>query len=40
MLVFEVPVDTVSYLRLELPANNFGGTGMLRFQIPKSMIQW
>lgn len=38
VLVFEVPVDTIEYLRLELPAKNFGGTGMLRLQIPKSMI--
>jgi hypothetical protein len=39
VLVFEVPLDTIEYLRLELPAKNFGGTGMLRFQIPKAMIQ-
>jgi hypothetical protein len=39
LLVFEVPVDTMEYLRLELPAKNFGGTGMLRLQIPKAMIQ-
>lgn len=39
VLVFEVPLDTIEYLRLELPAKNFGGTGMLRLQIPKAMIQ-
>lgn len=39
VLVFEVPLDTIEYLRLELPAENFGGTGMLRLQIPKGMIQ-
>jgi hypothetical protein len=39
VLVFEVPLDTMEYLRLELPAKNFGGTGMLRLQIPKAMIQ-
>jgi hypothetical protein len=39
VLVFEVPLQTIDYLRLELPATNFGGTGMLRFQIPKTMIQ-
>ena len=39
VLVFELPVDTAEYLRLELPAKNFGGTGMLRLQIPKAMIQ-
>lgn len=38
VLMFEPPLDTIGYLRLELPANNFGGTGMLRFQIPKEMI--
>jgi hypothetical protein len=38
VLVFETPLDTIEYLRLELPAKNFGGTGMLRFQIPKAMI--
>jgi hypothetical protein len=39
VLVFEVPLNTIEYLRLELPAKNFGGTGMLRLQIPKAMIQ-
>lgn len=39
VLVFEVPIDTVEYLNLELPAQSFGGTGMLRFRIPASMIQ-
>jgi len=38
LLVFEIPLDTVEYLRLELPAKNFGGSGMLRIQIPKEMI--
>jgi hypothetical protein len=38
VLVFEPPLDPIEYLRLELPAKNFGGTGMLRFQIPKAMI--
>lgn len=38
VLVFETPIDTVEYLRLELPAQNFGGTGMLRLEIPKQMI--
>jgi hypothetical protein len=38
LLVFERPLDTVEFLRLELPAKNFGGSGMLRFQIPKAMI--
>jgi hypothetical protein len=39
VLVFEVPLDTVEYLRLELPAKNFEGTGMVRFQIPKSTVK-
>jgi len=39
ILVFEVPVSAVEWLRLELPAKNFGEQGMLRFQIPSSMIQ-
>jgi hypothetical protein len=39
VLVFELPLDTMEYLRLELPAKNFGGTGMMRVQIPKSMVQ-
>lgn len=39
VLVFELPIDTAEYLRLELPAENFGGEGMLRLQIPADMIQ-
>jgi len=39
LVVFEVPIDKVEYLRLELPAGNFGGTGKLRLQIPKTMIR-
>lgn len=38
VLVFEMPIDTIEFLRLELPAESFGGTGMLRLEIPKSMI--
>ncbi len=38
-LTFEAPVAKAQYLRLELPAENFGGTGTLYFQIPRSMIQ-
>ncbi len=38
-LVFEVPRANVEFLRLELPAAAFGGTGTLRFQIPKAMIE-
>lgn len=39
VLVFEVPVDTIKWLHLELPARNFGGEGKLRIEIPASMIQ-
>ncbi|HLJ94663.1 MAG TPA: hypothetical protein VKU02_15865 [Gemmataceae bacterium] len=38
LLVFEPPVDKVQFLRLELPAGAFGGSGNLRLQIPKAMI--
>jgi hypothetical protein len=39
VIVFEESVARAEYLRLELPASAFGGTGKLRFQIPKSMIE-
>jgi hypothetical protein len=38
-LVFPPPLETIEYLRLELPPNGFSGTEPLRFQIPKSAIQ-
>ena len=38
VLVFEKPVANVKWLHLELPAENFGGTGKLRFEIPASTI--
>ena len=34
LLVFEAPIEKAEYLLLELPANKFGGEGMLRFRIP------
>jgi hypothetical protein len=37
-LVFEVPAPGVQQLRLELPAEAWGGTGTFRFAIPGSMI--
>ena len=37
-LVFAAPRGSVDFLRLELPASAVGGSGMLRFQIPKSML--
>jgi hypothetical protein len=39
MLVFEQPLDNIQFLRLELPASAYGGSGTLRFQIPAKMIQ-
>lgn len=39
LLIFEVPVATIEYLQLELPAKNFEGMGTLELQIPKTMIQ-
>jgi hypothetical protein len=38
LLVFEIPLANVEYLRLELPADHFGEKGEVRFQIPKDMI--
>lgn len=38
VLVFEKPVDVAKWLHLELPANNFGGDGIIRFEIPATMI--
>jgi hypothetical protein len=37
VLVFEVPLEKATYLDLELPAQNYGGEGMVRFRIP---MQW
>lgn len=39
VLVFEVPVDAAKWLHLTLPADNFGGEGKLRFEIPASAIR-
>lgn len=38
VLVFEAPPATDDALRLELPAAAFGGTGVVRFELPRSMI--
>ena len=38
-LAFEDPIAKTEFLRLELPAENFGGQGVIHFQIPRSMIQ-
>jgi hypothetical protein len=39
LLVFEIPVETAKYLRLELPAKNVGREGTFRFQISSAAIQ-
>lgn len=39
VLVFQEPVAGVSFLRLELPARVFKGSGDLRIEIPASMIE-
>jgi hypothetical protein len=39
LLVFQRPVDTIKYLRLELPGGACGMKETLYLQIPKSMIQ-
>lgn len=33
-IAFELPVGNIEWLHLELPAEKFGGNGMLRFEIP------
>lgn len=38
-IAFELPVDKMKYLHLELPAENFGGTGKIYFEIPRAMIK-
>jgi len=39
VLVFETPIDAAEALRLELPARNFGGEGMLRIEIPVRAVE-
>ena len=39
VLIFEKPIDRIENLRLELPASNFGGTGTVYVEIPKSLIK-
>ena len=36
LLVFQPTVKNLQWLHLELPAKNFGGSGMIRFEIPVS----
>ncbi len=35
LLTFEAPIDRATELTLELPAQNVGGDGVLRFSLPK-----
>jgi hypothetical protein len=37
-LEFEPPVNNIQWLHLELPAENFGGNGMIRFEIAETNI--
>jgi hypothetical protein len=39
VFAFDIPPRNVDYLRLELSAAPWGGTGVFRFTIPSSMIQ-
>ena len=39
VLVFEVPIQKAKFLKLELPASAFEGTGSLRIKIPMDMIE-
>ena len=39
VLVFEEPVAKAKFLKLELPAGAFGGTGRLRIKIPMTMVE-
>lgn len=38
-LLFERPVSNFKWLHLELPAGNFGGSGVVRFEIPEDAQQ-
>jgi hypothetical protein len=38
VIFFDPPVKGIRFLRLTLPASNFGGEGQLRMQIPASML--
>ncbi len=38
VLLFEVPIDKATHLVLELPAENYGGVGIVRFRIPMKSV--
>ncbi len=37
-LLFDPPLESSEYLRLELPASGFSGSEPIRFQIPRAMF--
>ena len=39
VFLFEPPAAGVAYLRLEVPAEAWGGRGAFRFTIPRSMLR-
>ena len=39
VVVFTKPADDMKHLRLTLPAQNVGGNGYFRFEIPADMVQ-
>jgi hypothetical protein len=39
VLYFEAPVQNIQWLHLELPAKNFGGEGMIRFEVAIKNIE-
>ena len=41
-IAFELPVDGAQWVRLQLPATNFAGSGKLQFKIPmsKAVVAW
>lgn len=40
VFVFDAPAPDVQWLHLEMPATAWGGTGTVRFTIPRSMLQF
>ncbi|TMQ32989.1 MAG: hypothetical protein E6K70_15585 [Planctomycetota bacterium] len=39
VFLFEPPAPGVAYLRLDVPAEAWGGRGAFRFTIPRSMLR-
>jgi HEAT repeat protein len=40
LIVFDPPGNGVEFLKLELPARNFGGSGRIGFRLPRSAIRF